>query len=560
MNKIGYYILMMATLSLGACSEGKDEPVVAQPTDKGQPVVSQDNPIPTEGDPIAFTARFDDGKANTKAITYKNETNIVYGITDFHDGIEDNGDLQQEGFGFGVYAYYTKDKQIGVDDFVGDPEHREKVNQTDKVIVMLNQKVEWKDGKWTYTPMHFWPGNQNYMTFFAYAPWSDTNHPYIGTENEEYEKTSERPYYHFKFLKDIVIPTSSWLFTNQEDLVWGMNGATGLPYKNVRRPDTKTASTPEGTLGWEFKHALARVKFTIFNLKDLFDNPSMIIANETPVINKEKDPPYDNEGTVGQHGSVEVNTYIPNPEKPILNEYYIQLKENEDNTSLCHKFEDIGDNSEILIITGVTFENVVESADFSHDNTTPYEPKWTNKEVYGQDDVPAYDIAPSLLNQTIYMDNATLSLLPSNYDYTLLPGLRAKTVPLTKPSGAGMDDKTHYFLFVPTKDSLEITIKYKIVRGYKLTGYYTWIGENTPPTPLPAMGDFTMIGIQGQAAPESTSTIKVTIKDDQEQVLGFEANKSYHVAMRLGKMLQVLFEVTDWDVPQSITINVPSFD
>ncbi len=559
MKKFGYYILMMATLSLGACSEGKDEPAIVPPTDKGQPVVSQDNPIPTEGDPIAFTARFDDGKANTKAITYKNETNIVYGITDFHDGIEDNGDLQQEGFG--VYAYYTKDKQIGIDNFV-------QVDQSNKVIVMLNQEVEWKDGRWTYTPMHFWPGNQNYMTFFAYAPWSDTNHPYIGTdgkgsEGHEYVAfnragTGSKEYNYFNYDYPPQIPTSSWLFTNQEDLVWGMNGATGLPYKNVRRPDTKTASTPEGTLGWEFKHALARVKFTIFNLKDLFDNPSMIIADGTDVINIAKGSV--SEGTVGQHGSVDVKTYTPDPEKPILDEYYIQLKENEDNTSLCHKFEDIGDNSEILIITGVTFENVVKSADFSHDNTTPYEPEWTNKVVYGKGGEPAYNVAPSLLNPTMYMDNAALSVLPPNYDYTLLPGLRATTIPLTKPSGAGMDDKTHYFLFVPTKDDLVLTIRYKIVRGYKLTGYYTWIDENTPPTPLPAMGDFAMIGIQGQAAPESTSTITVTIKDDQEQVLGFEANKSYHVAMRLGKMLQVLFEVTDWDVPESITINVPSFD
>lgn len=551
MKKFVYYILMMATLSLGACSEGKDEPAIVQPTDKGQQVEQQDNPIPTEGDPIAFTARFDDGKADTKAITYRNETNIVYGITDFHDGIEDNVDLQQDGFG--VYAYYTIDKKIGVDNFVN-------VDQSYKEIVMLNQKVEWENGKWTYAPPRFWPGSQNYMSFFAYAPWSDTNHPYIGTENTDYYYYNKNGgYWSFKYDKDIKIPTSSdWSFTDQEDLVWGMNGATGLPYKNVRRPDTKTASTPEGTLGWEFKHALARVKFTIFNLKDLFENPSMIIANGTDVINIAQGSR--NEGMVAEYApTAEVKTYSPDPSNPLLDEYYIELHET-GNGTLCHKFEDIGDDSAILIITGVTFENVVKSADFSHDNTTPYEPEWTNKVVYGQDDVPAYDIAPSLLNQTIYMDNATLSLLPPNYDYTLLPGLRATTVPLTKPSGAGMDDKTHYFLFVPTKDDLKITIRYKIVRGFKLTGYYTWIDANTPPEHRSELGDFTMIGIQDQADGENTSTITVSIKDEEEQVLGFEANKSYHLALRLGKMLQVLFEVTDWDEPESITINVPSFD
>lgn len=549
MNKIGYYISMTAMLLLGACSEGKDEPAIVQPTDKGQQVVPQENPIPTEGEPIAFTASFDDGKAETRALIFDN--NIVYGITDFTDGIEDDDDLHQEGFG--VYAYYTIDKKIG-ETFVN-------VDQTYKEIVMQNQKVEWTDGRWTYGPTRFWPGSQNYMSFFAYAPWSDTNHPYIGIKDTDYEyRNKNGGYWAFKYSKDIVIPRKQtpWLFTDQKDLVWGMSASTGKPYKNIRRPDTKTASTPEGTLGWEFKHAFARVKFSIFNLKDLFDNPSMIIADGTDVINIAKGSV--SEGKAGKYDDVKVKTYTPNPEKPILDEYYIQLKENEDNTSLCHKFEDIGDNSAILIITGVTFENVVKSANFSYDNTTAFQPEWTNKEVYGKEGVPAYNVAPSLLNPTMYMDNAVLKDLPSNYDYTLLPGLRTTTIPLTKPSGAGMDDKTHYFLFVPTKDSLEITIKYKIVRGYKLTGYYTWIDENTPPTPLPAMGDFTMIGIQGQAAPENTSTIAVTIKDDQEQVLGFEANKSYHVAMRLGKMLQVLFEVTDWDVPESITINVPSFD
>lgn len=547
MKKIGYYILMMATLSLGACSEGKDEPAIVQPTDKGQQVVQQENPIPTEGEPIAFTASFDDGKADTRTLTYDN--NIVYGITDFTDGIEDNEDLKQEGFG--VYAYYTKDKQIGIDNFL-------QVDQSNKVIVMLNQKVEWKDGKWTYTPTHFWPGNQNYMSFFAYAPWSDTNHPYIGTENIDYEKTSGRPYYHFKFLKDIVIPSSSWLFTNQQDLVWGMNGYTGLPYKNVRRPDTKTASTPEGTLGWEFKHALARVKFSIFNLKDLFENPSMTIANGTDVINIAQGSR--NEGMVAEYApTAEVKTYSPDPSNPLLDEYYIELHETENGT-LCHKFEDIGDDSAILIITGVTFENVVKSANFSYDNTTAFQPEWTNKVVYGQDGEPAYDIEPTLLNQSMYMADADLSALPSNTDYTTLPGLRATTIPLTKATGPGMDDKTHYFLFIPTTDELKITISYKIVRGYKLTGYYTWIGESTPPESLPEKGDFTMIGIQGHNAGVNTSTITVTIKDDEETVVGFEANKSYHVAMRLGKMLQVLFEVTDWDQPESITINIPSFE
>lgn len=552
MKELGCYISMIAMLFLVGCSEGKDEPAITQPTDKGQQEVQQEEPIPAEGDPIVFTASINDGEADTRALLFNH--NIVYGITDFTDGIEDEDDLEEKGFG--VYAYYTIDKMIGDPDF-----SFKNKDQYYKEIVMLNQKVENKDGKWTYSPPRFWPGSQNYMSFFAYAPWDTDNHPYIGVEGTNYELRSWKNggYWAFKYNSDIIIPQKKdpWLFEEQKDIVWGMNATTGLPYKNVRRPDTKTASTPEGTLGWEFKHAFARVKFSIFNFKDLFENPSMIIADETPVKNKEKDPPDDDEGLVGKNGEVERYTYTPDPTKPNKKEYYIRLREDIESPNLCHKFEDIGDNSAILIITGVTFKNVVKSANFSYDNTTPFEPGWTINEVYGEG---GYNIPPSLLNSTIYMDNTTLSDLPSDYDYATLPGLRTSTTTLTKASGAGMDDKIHYFLFIPTQEYmnfvhddqayLKITIKYKIVRGYKLTGYYTWIDENTLPTQLP--GDFTMIGIQGQKALEQTSTFEVPVS--------FEANKSYHVAMRLGKMLQVLFEVTDWDIPESITVNIPSFE
>ena len=130
-----------------------------------------------------------------------------------------------------------------------------------------------------------------------------------------------------------------------------------------------------------------------------------------------------------------------------------------------------------------------------------------------------------------------------------------------------MEGKTHYTLFVPTDQDLEVVISYKIVRAYKLTGYYSYqqegIGEKKIiPITDPEWGEFTMTGITGHEAEvaEKTSTARINPTDENGQTLGFEPHKSYSVTIHLGKLLRVLYEVTDWDEPESITINVPSFD
>lgn len=566
--------MFLGVMLFTACSKegGINEPAISDKPTEEQPANNTPLPIDETDEPIVFSASVDEDKANTRTVTpISGDHTVLYGLTDtdgggtdFHEGIETDADLKETGFG--AYAYYTKDMQIGVDDFIGDPEHPEKVDQTDKVIVMLNQEVEWDDTKWTYSPMRFWPGNQNYMSFFAYAPYSNTSHPSIGTEGTNYwtDAAHSRPYYHFKFLEDIQIPKSTWTFADQQDLLWGAckvgddtdppTGLGGMAYKNI-----KLADSDNGTLHWRFRHALARVKFSLyFNFGDFYSNPAVPIPKGRPVPGGDY--------TVGGNGNdPKVLPKYVDEDHPELNGYYVKLNEREENTAICHKYEELTESSSLVIITGVKFKNYVQSANLSYDNTEPRIPVWEDKTY---DTSVGFSVPSDLLNPNIYMSKSALEALPVDYDWTTLPHWGQNTdEPLFVLPGDGMEGKNHYTLFVPTTQDLEVVISYKIVRAYKLTGYY--LSAETSPgsgeyviTPRPDLGNFTMTGITGheEEVAEKTSTASINPTDEAGNPVGFEPHKSYSVTMHLGKLMRVLFEVTDWDVPESISIDIPPFD
>ena len=271
------YILMVGSLLAVACSESKDEPVAPQ---QGK----NDTPAPTSWQstdhPIQFSASIGEN-ADTRTITSTYGNSIVYGLNgDFHDGIEDDDDLQTAGFG--VFGFYTGTKKIGES---GDDKP---TSIEDKEIVMLNQRVTWDSGnsKWTYSPMRFWPASTGNMSFFAYAPYTSTaaDVPSIGTLDTHYKKQTSGTMngaYTYLDNQDIILPTISWTSDAQQDIIWGMaredaddasgnpTAWAGIPYKNIHRPT-------DGTLHWLFKHALARVKFSIFNYLNIVDAYSSV--------------------------------------------------------------------------------------------------------------------------------------------------------------------------------------------------------------------------------------------------------------------------------------------
>ena len=83
--------------------------------------------------------------------------------------------LQTDGGGFGVFAYYTGASNWSTAGTSTIPNF------------MYNQQVSWSSDHWTYSPVKYWPNNnnpadgsgatgsqdKNYLSFFAYAPYDD---------------------------------------------------------------------------------------------------------------------------------------------------------------------------------------------------------------------------------------------------------------------------------------------------------------------------------------------------------------------------------------------------
>ncbi|MBQ6746450.1 MAG: fimbrillin family protein [Bacteroidaceae bacterium] len=551
MRKCREFGWIIGLLLIVACSEGKDEPEVNKPEQPEQTAVGN---LPADGAPIAFSASINE-EADTRALTYGND--IVYSaITrdgggdvtsiSFHDGIEDNDDLKQTGFG--VYSFYTGEKLVG-----GTGDDKPTIVK-DKEIVMLNQQVTWDavNSKWTYTPMRFWPGSENYMSFYAYAPWSSTIYPSIGDKasDGDYSKQTSTSYgmkgtYTFNYNKDIKVPSVVWNFDEQQDVVWGMNRDTNKPFQNIHRSDTDN-----GTLHWKFQHELARVKFSIFNFKDILDiyqeSTAGVIPNGLSVT--------PNGGTVGAGGvdaySFHYTATGADGEGPTG--YYARLYEKSGENALCHKFEEL-DNSAMLIITSIEIKNLVTGATLNHDASVDGGVSWSDKTT-----TTTYEIPPGLLNPKFYKASSEISSITFGDDWSSFPSLGVETLPLTVPTGEGMDGKSHYFLMVPkevnanTEDELALVIKYKIIRRFKLTGNYTL--DNEVPKPNTGAFDFEWTGVLGTTLEPQTLEAPLNV--------AFEANHSYHIAIRLGKMMQVEFEVTDWDDNDAggINVSIPSFE
>lgn len=130
--------------------------------------------------------------------------------------IENLDSLKKQGFG--VFAYYTAQDNWNIN------------NRTERPNYMYNQKVEWKDGAWTYSPLKYWPNNANdKVSFFAYAPYVD---------GKDWDPNGD---IHFIVENDV---------TKQVDL---------LVSKAVTN-QTKQSTT--GNVTFNFQHALARIGFT----------------------------------------------------------------------------------------------------------------------------------------------------------------------------------------------------------------------------------------------------------------------------------------------------------
>lgn len=142
--------------------------------------------------------------------------------------VADLADLQTTGFG--VYAFYTATENYSAfQDNSKVPDY------------MVNEELTYSGGKWTYSPIKYWPNNTgDKVSFFAYAPYFATGSS--ATENITEVSTNSSngdPTVTFAVAADV---------TNQEDLLY----ATLV---DQEKPNTSAKTK------FNFQHALSRVAF-----------------------------------------------------------------------------------------------------------------------------------------------------------------------------------------------------------------------------------------------------------------------------------------------------------
>ncbi len=211
--------------------------------------------VQTAGDAVVFNSYVGQQRGETRATLPADGA-----------GAQDITRLRETGFG--VWALHTQNTPYAVDG-------------TQSYNFMYNQEVAYSGG-WTYAPVKYWPNDNNpaddqnddtsndpaqgsltrsYLTFFAYAPWTDaptepaddTDGIVAMTSNSTNAPTSALTYR--------TCATEHFSATESVDLLWAW------------RPDCyKTMASGEGmTTGavqLVFKHALSALTFTVQGLFD----------------------------------------------------------------------------------------------------------------------------------------------------------------------------------------------------------------------------------------------------------------------------------------------------
>lgn len=133
--------------------------------------------------------------------------------------------------GFGVFAYYTGSEEYAYT-FTHD--------------FMNNQSVIW-DSEWDYNPKKYWPGDDNKVSFFAYAPYTDvTLSPTENITAFGYDNTNKgNPTLSFSVEDEVI---------KQIDLLYAT-------------PKTDLTS---GKVEFVFNHALSRIGFKVKTSNDQY--------------------------------------------------------------------------------------------------------------------------------------------------------------------------------------------------------------------------------------------------------------------------------------------------
>lgn len=562
-HKIAYILLMMAGV-VTACTDNKEEPVAPTPIPTPTPVVE---PVVEDKVPIGFSVSLEQ-HASTRDAT----PTPVYGTGgnnySYDPGVTGISDIIGNNKGFGVFAVYT-----------GNTKYRDVSSSTstaERQIVMRNQRVIGTVANnkttWTYSPLRFWPGNASNISFFAYAPYmADDQNPYpfdFPTNSDVDTETAANGGYSYLKLTNgtLKAPTIVWTHASQKDLVYGVADANvtdvnGDPIKYAGEDYTDMHRPSDGTLHWKLKHPLARAKFTIANLLQYEEQLNSIHISPGDNGNDDDVKSYSGSGT-----------YPSGNEEKSYAGHYIKFKgENE----YYHKYTEVAKR---LIITEVTFSRLYKSGNMtlmneyagpatSAETANTTGPMWDSMEKYSGNDNEVYTLAP--LNPQIGVNfgdyTSAFNGLVSEDALPLNVALKEENSKIVVD-----DTKTHYLLLMPQKyyinetqhvdDPIMVSVTYMVCTHVQLEDNFTW--SNGPSY----VGSYSTssTNLQGEDATKydyehgnfyiegTATTISGPLQFD------IVANKTYNIVITLGKVMNVTYEITDWD--DTHTINIPAFE
>lgn len=531
--KIAYILLIMACV-VTACTDNKEEPVAPTPKPTPTPIVES---VVEEQVPIGFSASIEQ-----PATTRNGETPTpVYGAGpySFDVGITGISDLSGSDKGFGVFAVYT-----------GNSFYRD--NPTDaeeRQIIMSNQRVKTTDSgaTWTYSPERYWPGNNSHVSFFAYAPYQADN-----AANPDFilsvptTTTSSEGYKYFELDNGILkAPSIAWNHTKQKDLVYGVayedvTDVNGVKIKNAGDDYTDMRRPINGTLSWKLKHALARARFTVTNYLQYDEQLNAYNITLTDQGNGEVFE-YGGDDTFEDDDGQEVS----------YKGFYVQLE----NDPYLHKYTQL---ERRLIITDVSFVNLNKSGNLVLMNETNGNgPVWENPTTYDGTQISegvynVFKLTPlnPLIGENYGSYQSAFDNMLVGEDQQLPLNAALKDV----DGHPALDDRyEHYVLLMPQKynstSPIGVTVKYKICTYVKLEHNFSFLER---PTHIPAESPESVYSKEYYLEQDNVFSISGTIRFD------IEANKTYNILISLGKLLNVSYELTDWDDNHEIII--PTFE
>ncbi len=275
-----------------------------------------------------------------------------------------------ESSGFGVYAYYT-----GEDDFVSI------TDATIKGLVFNKRKFlydsglsKWQNYQWNGTDYsqagkeEFWPtSSAEKLTFFAFAPWE----PWHDDNLIKTSSTYASPYIIYDSYVAQSLTASE--LEKQQDLLWGTNTA-GMPHKNV----SMSSYTPEGTVDMHFRHAPAKVNFTIQGT--LTVTPDAVSGGGTPVFDSARGEIDESHGTVGNNGTDTRDEQTGNMWNRTYYQYEITeytITDRQDQEVMMRKPNvTVTVTGNRYLVDNITMNGFNKTGTLLLGNTSAYEPTW----------------------------------------------------------------------------------------------------------------------------------------------------------------------------------------